>query len=97
MQPVISLAENVPLLHHPRRWDNLGSEKDSAARIGEGKAKIIEKSVEGYATSSIPATFLQDHPNTLFLLDEAAAQPDTRRISLVLGEINWDPATIRVQ
>lgn len=64
--------------------------------FGEGKAKIIEKSVEGYATSSIPATFLQDHPNTLFLLDEAAASNLTRVESpWLLGEINWDPATIR--
>lgn len=64
--------------------------------FGEGKAKIISKTVEGYATSTIPATFLQDHPNTAFLLDEAAASNLTRIQSpWLLNEIEWDPTTIR--
>lgn len=64
--------------------------------FGEGKAKIIAKAVEGYSTTSIPATFLQDHPNTQFLLDEAAASNLTRVESpWLLEEIEWDPATIR--
>ncbi|MBL6723531.1 MAG: glucosamine-6-phosphate deaminase [Rubripirellula sp.] len=64
--------------------------------FGEGKANIIAKSVEGYSTTSIPATFLQDHPNTVFLLDEAAASNLTRVQSpWLLNEIEWDSATIR--
>ncbi len=64
--------------------------------FGEGKAKIISKTVEGYATSTIPATFLQDHPNTTFFLDEAAASNLTRIQSpWLLNEIEWDPTTIR--
>ncbi|MDA8697289.1 glucosamine-6-phosphate deaminase [Rhodopirellula sp.] len=64
--------------------------------FGEGKANIIAKSVEGYSTTSIPATFLQDHPNTVFLLDEAAASNLTRVESpWLLNEIEWDSATIR--
>ncbi|MDB4331529.1 glucosamine-6-phosphate deaminase [bacterium] len=64
--------------------------------FGEGKAKIIAKAVEGYSSSGIPATFLQDHPNTLFLLDEAAASNLTRiQAPWLLNEIRWDSKTIR--
>lgn len=90
-------AENVP-----RYSITLGVATILEARrilllaFGEGKAKIIAKSVEGYSTSSIPATFLQDHPNTQFLLDEAAASNLTRVESpWLLKEIEWDPPTIR--
>lgn len=41
--------------------------------FGEGKARIIRDTVEGPVTSQVPATYLQRHPNTLFLLDDAAA------------------------
>jgi len=64
--------------------------------FGEGKADIVAKTIEGYATTTIPATFLQDHPDTRFLLDEAAASSLTRcQAPWLLGEVNWDPDTIR--
>jgi glucosamine-6-phosphate deaminase len=40
---------------------------------GEGKGPIIRKAVEGPVTDQIPSTFLQKHPNTLVVLDEAAS------------------------
>ncbi|MFY0601984.1 MAG: glucosamine-6-phosphate deaminase [Cyclobacteriaceae bacterium] len=40
---------------------------------GEGKSSILKKTIEGEPTSSIPATFLQEHTNTTFILDEAAS------------------------
>lgn len=40
---------------------------------GEGKGPIIQKAVEGPVTDQIPATFLQNHPNTQVILDEAAS------------------------
>lgn len=40
---------------------------------GEGKAGVIQKAVEGPVTDQIPATFLQGHQQTLFVLDEAAS------------------------
>ena len=64
--------------------------------FGEGKADIVAKTVEGYANTTIPATFLQDHPDTHFLLDDSAASSLTRsQAPWLLGEVNWDPVTIR--
>ena len=64
--------------------------------FGEGKAEIVARTVEGYANSTVPATFLQEHPNTQFLLDEAAASNLTRNQSpWLLGEVVWDDETIR--
>lgn len=64
--------------------------------FGEGKADIVARTVEGYANTTVPATFLQDHPNTQFLLDEAAASSLMRcQAPWLLGEVRWDPETIR--
>lgn len=64
--------------------------------FGEGKANIVAKTIEGYTNAGIPATFLQDHPNALFLLDEAAASNLTRvQAPWLLGDVDWDPLTIR--
>ena len=64
--------------------------------FGEGKADIVAKTIEGYANTTIPATFLQDHPDTRFLLDESAASSVTRsQAPWLLGEVNWDSETIR--
>lgn len=45
---------------------------------GEGKSKIIKKAVEGPITEHIPSTFLQKHPNTMVVVDEAASSELTR-------------------
>ena len=64
--------------------------------FGEGKASIVSRTVEGYANTSVPATFLQDHPNTQFLLDDAAAGGLTRVHSpWLLGDVVWDEKTTR--
>ncbi len=64
--------------------------------FGEGKADVVAKTVEGYANATVPATFLQDHPNTQFFLDGAAASNLTRvQAPWLLGEVVWDDATIR--
>lgn len=41
---------------------------------GNKKASIIKKTIEGFITETIPATFLQVHPNTQFIMDETAAK-----------------------
>ncbi len=57
---------------------------------GEGKASIIKKTLEGPVTDSVPATYLQQHPNTAVILDEAAASELTRRTApWLLGRVNW--------
>ena len=37
---------------------------------GENKALVVAQSVEGEISDSIPASFLQKHPDVAFLLDE---------------------------
>jgi glucosamine-6-phosphate deaminase len=41
--------------------------------LGEKKAFVIRKALEGEPTSSVPASFLQNHLNTVFVLDEGAS------------------------
>lgn len=63
---------------------------------GEGKAPIVARTVEGVASASVPATFLQDHASAELLLDEAAASSMTRiKTPWVLGEVTWDAPTMR--
>lgn len=60
---------------------------------GEGKADIVKKAIEGAITDQVPAAFLQDHSNTVFVLDKAAAAALTReKTPWVLGPVTWDPA-----
>ncbi|MGB5698489.1 glucosamine-6-phosphate deaminase [Muriicola sp.] len=73
----------------------------SAKRIilmawGEGKAGIINQAVEGSIRESVPATFLQNHPNCDFILDEAAAS-DLTRVSTpwLVSECIWNDSLIK--
>ena len=40
---------------------------------GEKKASIVAESINGAITDQVPATFLQKHNNTVFILDKAAS------------------------
>ena len=63
---------------------------------GEGKAAIIRQAIEGEITESVPATFLQRHPNCLFMLDEAAASSLTRiSTPWMVGECVWNDKLIK--
>ena len=44
----------------------------------ESKATIVKTSVEGSVTDRVPASFLQQHSNAVFMLDEGAASKLTR-------------------
>ena len=55
----------------------------SAKRIvllgwGANKANILKSTIEGDVSSVVPATYLQEHDNTTFVLDESAASELTR-------------------
>jgi glucosamine-6-phosphate deaminase len=64
--------------------------------FGEHKAPIVERAVEGDITDAIAASFLQNHPDTTFILDEAAAGDLTsRRRPWSIGPVEWTPALIR--
>lgn len=63
---------------------------------GEGKANIIQQSVEGPIKESIPATFLQQHPNCTYILDDASASQLTRvKTPWLVGDCQWDEKLIK--
>ncbi|MEN0002572.1 MAG: glucosamine-6-phosphate deaminase [Bacteroidota bacterium] len=58
---------------------------------GEGKASIVRQSVEGPMIASIPATFLQTHPDCEFVLDDASASELTRKKTpWLVGPCDWN-------
>lgn len=86
----------------PKRAITLGIDKImQAKRIvllawGEHKAQSVAKAVEGPITSDIPATYLQQHPNTLFILDETAASLLTRiKTPWLVDSVTWDRNMIK--
>ncbi|MBO0929869.1 glucosamine-6-phosphate deaminase [Fibrella aquatilis] len=60
---------------------------------GERKAPVIASAVEGTVTETNPASYLQTHPNALFVIDEAAASDLTRmRTPWLVDSVTWDNA-----
>ena len=68
----------------PRRAITMGiGTIKKAARIvllawGENKASIIKETIEGEISSQVPASYLQSHNNTTFVLDKEASSELTR-------------------
>jgi glucosamine-6-phosphate deaminase len=57
---------------------------------GEHKAGIVRRAVEGEVDVEVAATFLQEHPNTTFYIDRAAAADLTRfETPWLLDEVQW--------
>ncbi|CCH56461.1 glucosamine-6-phosphate isomerase [Fibrisoma limi BUZ 3] len=73
----------------------------SARRIvllawGERKAPVIRGAVEGTVTEQNPASYLQTHPNVLFVIDEAAASELTRmKTPWLVDSVVWDNKMIK--
>jgi glucosamine-6-phosphate deaminase len=65
--------------------------------FGEHKSQIVAKAVEGDVSSAIAASFLQEHPNALVVLDEAAAEGLTRYKSPWVLDVplEWDEPRVR--
>src|SRR5262249_3759686 len=64
--------------------------------FGEHKAPVVRRAVEGAVGEAVTASFLQEHPDATFLLDEAAAG----RLTAVgrpwaIGPVRWTPKLIR--
>ncbi|WP_369048711.1 glucosamine-6-phosphate deaminase [Tenacibaculum sp. UWU-22] len=68
----------------PRKAITMGiATVKSAKRIvllgwGEHKASVVKETIEGSVSSQVPATYLQSHPNTTFVLDKEAGSMLTR-------------------
>lgn len=81
----------------PRKAITMGvSSILSARRVvllawGERKAPVILGAVEGIVTELNPASYLQTHPNALFVIDEAAASELTRlKTPWLVDSVEWD-------
>ena len=81
----------------PRRAITMGVGSISKARRivliawGEGKAPIIQETVEGKVTDAVPATYLQNHPNSTIVLDTAASAELVRvKTPWLVGTCEWD-------
>ena len=63
---------------------------------GHKKAQIVNEMLEGEISSSVPATFLQEHPNVTTVLDKEAASELTRfKTPWLVGPCQWDHAMMR--
>ncbi len=58
---------------------------------GQNKSSIIKNTIEGEISSKVPATYLQHHNNTTFILDIEAASELTRiNTPWLVGPCVWD-------
>ncbi|MFV9551750.1 glucosamine-6-phosphate deaminase [Algibacter sp. PT7-4] len=68
----------------------------SAKRIvllgwGANKAEILKKTIESDITSNVPATYLQNHNNTTFIIDQGASSELTRvKTPWLVTSCVWD-------
>lgn len=83
--------ENVP-----RKAITMGvATVNSAKRIvlmgwGQHKAQIIKETIEGSISSQVPATYLQNHKNTTFVLDvEAGSELTRNKTPWLVGPCIW--------
>lgn len=63
---------------------------------GENKAAMVSKAVEGDVTEAISASFLQDHADARFFIDEGASRELTRiKLPWLVGPVSWTPRETR--
>ncbi len=63
---------------------------------GERKAPMIADAVEGSVSEQNPASYLQTHPNALFVVDESAASGLKRmKTPWLVEDVVWENAMIR--
>ena len=69
----------------------LGARRVVLLAWGERKAPVIRGAVEGLVTELNPASYLQTHPNALFVIDKAAASELTRlKTPWLVDSVEWD-------
>ncbi len=86
----------------PRQGITMGVGSILAARRvillawGENKVDVVRRSIEGEVSDILPATYLQNHPNATFMLDEASAAGLTRvKAPWLTGTCKWDDRLVR--
>lgn len=74
----------------------LKAKRIALVALGESKASIIKKAVEGPVTEFLPASYLQGHSKVDFILDEAAAADLTRiKTPWLTDDVVWDEKMIK--
>jgi glucosamine-6-phosphate deaminase len=74
----------------------LKSKKIILMAWGSSKAAAVQKSLEGNPTEEMPASILQEHENTLFVTDEAAAADLIRfKAPWLTGDCDWNKDILR--
>src|SRR4051794_11737864 len=89
--------ENVP---HQALTMGVGTILESKRIVllafGEHKAAIVARAVEGPMTDAVTASYLQQHPDATFLLDESAAEElIARSRPWAVGSVPWTPQLIK--
>ena len=86
----------------PRTAITLGIKKIMEAKKvilmawGEGKSNIIKASAEGEVTNQVPASFLQEHNNAIFIIDKAASSKLTRiNTPWLVEKVVWTDKLVR--
>ncbi|MGR3811301.1 glucosamine-6-phosphate deaminase [Jiulongibacter sp. NS-SX5] len=86
----------------PKKAITMGVSKVlSAKRIvllawGERKAPKIAEAVEGKVTEQNPASYIQQHPNSLFVVDEAAASELKRmKAPWLVEDVEWNGQMVK--
>ncbi|KMQ65384.1 glucosamine-6-phosphate deaminase [Chryseobacterium angstadtii] len=99
---VAASNEFLGLSNTPRTAITLGVKKIMEAKRvillawGESKSNIIKESVEGPVTNLVPASYLQEHKNVTFVLDQGAAHKLTRiNTPWLVEKIEWTDVLIR--
>ncbi|MBT8256673.1 MAG: glucosamine-6-phosphate deaminase, partial [Bacteroidia bacterium] len=82
--------------HVPKKAITMGiGTAKSAHRIvllawGSNKAAIVQETIEGEISAQVPASYLQEHTNTTFVLDQAASSQLTRiNTPWLVGPCEW--------
>lgn len=88
--------------HVPRRAITMGVGTILSAHeifiiaFGEHKAPIVAEAVEGEISSSVSASFLQEHSSSRFILDKAAAESLVRcQCPWLVSRVDWNKESIR--
>lgn len=98
----LTRADAAPEFHGianvPRKAITMGINTVMGARRivllawGQNKAHVVKKTIEGEVTAKVPASYLQEHENATFVLDDGAASELTRiKTPWLVGECTWTP------
>ncbi|KAF2330614.1 glucosamine-6-phosphate deaminase [Flavobacterium daemonense] len=99
---VAASSDFLGLNNTPRTAITLGVKKIMEAKQvilmawGVGKSNIIKASAEGEVTNQVPASFLQEHKNAVFVLDKEASSKLTRiNTPWLVEKVVWTDKLIR--